>query len=298
MSPNITLEQWRSLIEVVDAGGYAQAAEKLCKSQSSVSYAVQKIESLLGVKAFEIQGRRAILTPTGQMLYRRALALVNEANDLERAAHKLSAGWEAVITIAAEILFPSDQLLTCLQRFGQESPGTRVELIESVLGGTADALLSGNVDLAISPQLPPGFLGDVLLRIRLQAVAHADHPLHQLGRELSYRDLRAYRHVVIRDSGTKRDQRAVSVEVDQRWTVSQVATSIQAVCMGFGFAWLPEAHISEELRTGMLKPLPLREGYAREVPLYLILANPDFAGPGVRRLADILAESVIAKNQG
>ena len=298
MNPSITLEQWRSLIEVVDAGGYAQAAEKLCKSQSAVSYAVQKIESLLGVKAFEIQGRRAILTPTGQMLYRRALALVNEANDLERAAHKLSAGWEAVITIAAEILFPSDQLLTSLQRFGQESPGTRVELIESVLGGTADALLSGNVDLAISPQLPPGFLGDVLLRIRLQAVAHADHPLHQLGRELSYRDLRSYRHVVIRDSGTKRDQRAVSVEVDQRWTVSQVATSIQAVCMGFGFAWLPEAHISEELRTGMLKPLPLREGYAREVPLYLILANPDFAGPGVRRLADILAESVIAKNKG
>ena len=296
MSPHITLEQWRSLIEVVDAGGYAQAAEKLCKSQSAVSYAVQKIESLLGVKAFEIQGRRAILTPTGQMLYRRALALVDEANDFQRAAHKLSAGWEAVITIAAEILFPSDLLLTCLQRFGQESPGTRVELIESVLGGTSDALLSGNVDLAISPQLPPGFLGDVLMRIRLQAVAHADHPLHHQARELSYRDLRAYRHVVIRDSGAKRDQRAVSVEVDQRWTVSQVATSIQAVCMGYGFAWLPEEHINEELRTGILKPLPLREGNTREVPLYLILANPDFTGSGVRRLADILTESVIAKN--
>jgi DNA-binding transcriptional LysR family regulator len=297
MSPHITLEQWRSLIEVVDAGGYAQAAEKLCKSQSAVSYAVQKIESLLGVKAFEIQGRKAILTPTGQMLYRRALALMNEANDLERAAHKLSAGWEAVITIAAEILFSSDRLLTCLQRFGQESPGTRVELIESVLGGTSDALLSGNVDLAISPQLPPGFLGNVLMRIRLLAVAHADHPLHHQGRELSFRDLRAYRHVVIRDSGPKRDQHAVSVEVDQRWTVSQVATSIQAVCMGYGFAWLPEEHISKELQTGILKPLPLREGYMREVPLYLILANPDFAGPGVRRLADILTESVIAKKR-
>ena len=297
MNPHITLEQWRSLIEVVDAGGYAQAAEKLCKSQSAVSYAVQKIESMLGVKAFEIQGRKAILTPTGQMLYRRALALVNEASDLERAAHKLSAGWEAVITIAAEILFPSDLLLTCLQRFGLESPGTRVELIESVLGGTSDALLSGNIDLAISPQLPPGFLGNVLMRIRLLAVAHADHPLHHQGRELSYRDLRAYRHVVIRDSGAKRDQRAVSVEVDQRWTVSQVATSIQAVCMGFGFAWLPEEHIREELQTGILKPLPLTEGYTREVPLYLILANPDFAGPGVRRLADILTESVIAKGQ-
>jgi hypothetical protein len=33
----------------------------------------------------------------------------------------------------------------------------------------------------------------------------------------------------------------------------------------------------------------------REVPLYLILANPDFAGPGVRRLVDILTESVTVK---
>lgn len=293
MSPHITLEQWRSLIEVVDAGGYAQAAEKLCKSQSAVSYAVQKIESQLGVKAFEIQGRKAILTPTGQMLYRRALALVDEANELERAAHRLSAGWEAVITIAAEILFPAKLLLNCLERFGQESPDTRVELIESVLGGTTDALLSGYVDLAISPRIPPGFLGELLTRIRLLAVAHADHPLHHLGRELSHRDLRHYRHLVVRDSGAKRDQRAVTVEVDQRWTVSQVATSIQAVCMGYGFAWIPETQIGEELRTGLLKPLPLREGQLREVPLYLIIANPDVAGPGVRHMANILKASVI-----
>jgi DNA-binding transcriptional LysR family regulator len=292
MTTHITLEQWRSLIAVVDAGGYAQAAETLFKSQSAVTYAVQKVESLLGVKAFEIQGRKAVLTPTGQMLYRRALALVDEASDLERAAHKLSAGWEAVIHIAAEILFPSRLLLTCLERFGQESPRTRVELIESVMGGSSDALLKGEVDLAISPQLPPGFLGDLLMRIRLIAVAHADHPLHHLGRKLTYRDLQAHRHLVVRDSGTKRDRRAVSVEVDQRWTVGQIATSIQAVCMGYGFAWLPEEHIREELRSGMLQPLPLREGGTREAPLYLVLANPDFAGPGVMRLAKIIRKSV------
>jgi DNA-binding transcriptional LysR family regulator len=290
-APHITLEQWRSLIVVVDAGGYAQAAEILNKSQSAVTYAVQKIESLLGVKAFEIQGRKAILTPTGQMLYRRALALVEEASDLERAAHRLSAGWEAEIHLAAEILFPSRLLLACLDRFGQESPHTRVELIESVLGGTADALLKGEADLVISPVQPPGFSGELLMRIRLIAVAHADHPLHRYGRKLTRRDLRAYRHVVVRDSGSKRDRRAVSVEVDQRWTVSQVATSIQAVSMGFGFARLPEEHIREELKAGLLKPLPLREGGTLEVPLYMIFANPDIAGPGVNRLAEIIRES-------
>jgi DNA-binding transcriptional LysR family regulator len=289
---HITLEQWQALISVVEAGGYAQAAEKLAKSQSAVSYAVQKIESMLNVKAFEIQGRKAILTPTGQMLYRRALALVDEANDLERAAHRLSAGWEAVISIAAEVLFPTRLLLHCLERFGRESPRTRIELIESVLGGTSEALLKGEVDLAISPQLPPGFLGDLLMRVKLLAVAHAGHPLHDMGRALSYFDLETYRHVVVRDSSAKRDQRAVTVEIDQRWTVSQVATSIQAVSMGYGFAWLPEEHIQVELSSGLLKPLPLREGAIREVPLYLILASPEFTGPGVRKMAEIIRESV------
>ncbi len=292
MVPHITLEQWQSLIAVVESGGYAQAAEILHKSQSAVTYAVQKIESLLDVKAFEIQGRKAMLTPTGQMLYRRALALIEEANDLEKAAHTLSAGWEAEIHLAAEVLFPTQLLLNCLHRFGQESPRTRVELIESVLGGTADALLRGEADLVISPKQPTGFLGELLMRIRLIAVAQNDHPLHQIGRELTHRDLRSYRHLLVRDSGSKRDRRAVSVEVDQRWTVSQVATSIQAVSMGFGFAWLPEQHIRDELSSGILKPLPLREGGILEVPLYIILANPDFVGPGVKRLAEIIRESV------
>ena len=61
--------------------------------------------------------------------------------------------------------------------------------------------------------------------------------------------------------------------------------------MGYGFAWLPEEHILEELQAGTLRPLPLREAGTREVTLYLILANPDFAGPGVRRLAEIIRES-------
>ena len=292
MTPNITLEQWRTLISIVDAGGYAQAAELMYKSQSAVTYAVQKIESMLDVKVFEIQGRKAILTPTGQMLYRRALALVNEANELEQAAHALSAGWEANINIAAEILFPPQLLLTCMHKFGLESPHTRIELIESVIGGTSEALLKGEADIAISPQLPPGFLGTLLTRIKIIAVAHVDHPLHNLGHALTYKDLRAYRHLVVRDSGKNRGQRPAIVDVDQRWTVSQIATSIQAVSMGYGFAWLPEEHIRQELNTGLLKPLPLLEGGEREVPLYLVIANPDFAGPGIRRLAEIIKNSV------
>ncbi len=51
-APHITLEQWRALIAVVEAGGYAQAALSLNKSQSAVTYSVQKIEEMLGVEVF------------------------------------------------------------------------------------------------------------------------------------------------------------------------------------------------------------------------------------------------------
>lgn len=288
----ITLEQWRALVTVVDTGGYAQAAEVLHKSQSSVTYAVQKIESLLDVKVFEIQGRKAFLTPTGQFLYRRARVLLDEAIGLERAAKRLSAGWEAEIRIAAEIIFPSWLLLECFNSLGQESPHTRIEYIESVLGGTTEALLTGQADLAIAGLVPPGFLGTSLMRTRFLPVAHPDHPLHQLGRELTLEDLRKHRHLVVRESGTKRDSRVLQLDSPQRWTVSHIGTSVEAVRAGYGFAWFPEEKIRNELRDGCLKPLPLRDGGERFLDLYLIVADPDSAGPGTRRLAEIIREAV------
>ncbi len=292
VTPHLSLDQWRALIAVVEAGGYAQAAELLFKSQSAVTYAVQKIETVLGVKAFEIHGRKAVLTPTGHMLYRRAVALVAEAGDLEQAARKLSAGWEAEIGLAAEVLFPPDLLLEALACFGAEAPRTRIEVIESVLGGTAEALLGGQADVAVTPHIPPGFLGTPLLDVRLVAVAAPGHPLHAVGRELGEKDLRPWRHLQVRASGSVRTGRSTTVEVEQRWTFGSMALSVAAACAGHGFAWYPEARIRDELADGRLKVLPLGGAEWRRAPHYLVIADPDSAGPGVRRLAAILAEVV------
>ncbi len=294
-SPRTSLEQWRCLVAVVDEGGYAQAAEALHKSQSAVTYAVQKLESALAVEAFEIRGRKAVLTSTGHLLYQRAKALLDEAGALERAARTLAAGWEAEITLVVEIVFPTWLLLRCLERFCQDAPHTRIELIESVLGGTPEALLEGRADLAITPRVPVGFLGDPLMTVRFVPVAHPAHPLHALGRELTERDLRKHRHILVRDSGAQRDKAVRSLEAEQRWTVSNMPTSIGAVCRGYGFAWLPEEKIRGELAQGQLKILPLRAGRERLLPLYLVIADRDAAGPGTLRLAEIVREQVAAE---
>lgn len=290
--PHITLEQWRCLIAVVEAGGYAQAAEALHKSQSSVTYAVQKLESTLQVRAFEIEGRKAKLTSMGEMLYRRARLLLEDADAIERAASRASAGWEAEISIAVEILFPNWLMFQCLDRFGKESPQTRIEWFETVLDGTAEALTTGRADLAILGKLPQGVPGELLLTVRSIPVAHPDHELHQLGRPLEYRDLRKHRHIVVRDTSVKRDKKALTLDVARRWTVSNMSTSIGAVSRGYGFAWLPEDKIRSELQAGELKPLVFKDEQRRTQSLYLAFADRGCAGPGMVRLAEIIREEV------
>jgi DNA-binding transcriptional LysR family regulator len=289
MEPRITLEQWQALVAVVDSGSYAKAAEALHKSQSTLTYAVQKLESLLGVKAFEIHGRKAVLTPTGELLQRRARVLLDEARGLEAASRRVSAGWEAELTVAADILFPYWLLLRCFDRFGSESPHTRIELIESVLAGTTDAVVSGRANLAISARIPPGYVGDPLVRLRAIPVAHPDHPLHTLGRPVTLRDLRAHRQLIVRESDHLRATKP-TLEAAQRWTVSHMSTSIIAAVQGFGYGWYPEEKIRPELAAGTLKPLPMREGGERFAEMYLVYADRENAGPGTLRLAEIIRE--------
>lgn len=290
--PRVTLDQWRALVAVVDAGGYARAAERLHKTQSTISYAVRQIEDHLGIELFGIEGRRAVLTPAGRVLYRRGRALLREAERVEGAASALAGGWEAELNLAVEIVFPTWLLLQCLQTFGQERPETRIELHESVLGGTEELLQEGHAHLAIASRVPPGFIGDPLMQVRFIAVAAPTHPLHRLGRTLTREDLREHRHLFIRDTARQREPSTERELTEARWTVSHKATSIRAACMGLGFAWYAEDLIREELDSGELLPLPLREGGERWTTLYLASADPDAAGPGTLRLGDIIREAV------
>ncbi len=286
--PRITLEQWRALIAVVDGGTYAAAAELLHKTQSSISYAVSKIERQLDLRLFEVQGRKAVLTPAGDALCRRARTLIEEAARVERAAGHLAAGWEAELRLAVEIIFPTWRLLQCLKAFAAERPDTQLELYESVLGGTDELLLQGAVDLAVCSHVPTGFLGDLLMPVNFIAVAAPAHPLHQLGRSLTPDDLRHHRHLLVRDSGTRRTRDVAWQGAETRWTLTNKATAIRAACMGLGFAWYPEEVVQEELTSGQLLPLPLESGAQRAGALYLVYADRDAAGPGARRLAELL----------
>jgi DNA-binding transcriptional LysR family regulator len=286
--PKTSLEQWAVLAAVVDEGGFAAAGEALDRSQSAVSYAVQQLQAALPVALTEPQGRRTVLTEAGVTLLRRARALLAEVDSLEALATNLAQGWEAEIRLAVDLIFPPAPLYEALGAFGPVCRTTRVEVVESVLSGTTEALLRRDVDLAIIGQPPPGFLGTRLTSVEFIAVAHPSHRLHALGRAVTLEDLKRERQIVVRDSGSRRRIDAGWLGAEERWTVSHLKTSIEMLKHGLGFAWIPREHIRAELADGSLAPLALVEGGSRSVDLYLVHADRDSAGPATRELARLL----------
>lgn len=283
----VSLDQWQALVAVVDEGGYAKAAETLGKSQSAISYAIQKMETSLGIRAFQLAGRRASLTPAGELLYRRAQLLLHSAQALEDAASQLSSSWQASIHVAVDVAFPETLLFQALTEFGERHPLTRVHIHETVLSGSSEALIRREVELAVTATLPPGFNGNMLLQLPFVAVAAPGHHLHQLGRPLTLGDLRLERQLVVRDSGSQHLD-AGWLGADQRWTVSHMNTSIKAAVAGLGFAWYPRGKIEQELAQGLLKPLDLQEGSERHGTLYLVYTDGDFVSPACQELGQIL----------
>ena len=287
-APRVTLDQWRTLQAVVDHGGFAQAADVLHRSQSSVSYTVARMQEQLGVPLLRIDGRNAVLTAAGDVLLRRSRQLVKHASQLEDLAHHMEQGWEAEVRLVVDAAYPSARLVRALTAFMPQSRGCRVRLREEVLSGVEEVIKEGTADLAISALSIPGFLGAEMSTVEFVAVAHPDHALHRLQRKLTFQDLETQMQVVIRDSGRQQPRDVGWLGAEQRWTVGSLATAATFVSNGLGFAWLPRHLIERELKDGQLKPLLLDQGGSRN-PLFYLYSNKDNTlGPASQILVELI----------
>ena len=295
-SPKVSLEQWRILHCIISEGGFNQAAKKMNKSQSAISYAIAKMQEQLGMEVLTLNGRKAELTEAGELLLRRSRNLLSEAECLEAAATALHQGWEPVLTIAAEVLFPSYLLMQALDQLSKQAPHTRVEIIESVMSGTTDLIEKRAVDLAICAQLPSGSNGIPLLDIEFEPVAAPNHPLAQQAEPISFQQLAQHRQIIVRDSGEQRSGEGHWQKAEQRWTFSNLGSAKTALINGYGFSWAPTCLMQDELTTGQITRLQLEQPTRRKVPLYLTYPDINTIGPAAKQLEQHLLSAVETHN--
>ncbi|WP_445425085.1 LysR family transcriptional regulator [Alishewanella sp. HL-SH06] len=285
--PKSTLEQWRILQAVVDAGGYAQAAELLNKSQSSLNHAVAKLQTQLGVELLEVIGRKAQLTAAGEVMLRRSRILTQQIEDLELLADNLDKGWEPEIRIATELAYPKHYLYQALQQFYPMSRGSRVQIIDTVLTGTSEIITQKKADLVITGMVPKGYLSEPLSITRFIPVVGATHPLAQLP-SLDQNELSQQLQIVIRDTAVKPQEHIGWLKAEQRWTVNNFYEAVDILLLGLGFCWLPDFVVAPLLADKTLFRLPLQQSTERFAPMSLLAPQEESLGPGSRQLRQLL----------
>lgn len=291
-NPKISLEQWLTFKTVVDSGSYAMAAETLNKSQSSISYAIGRMNAQLPQPVLRLEGRKAVLTDAGQVLYRHAEYLLKEASQAEEIASSLALGFESEVTIAVDVLLEVGSLVCAFEDFSSEFPHTRIRVLETSLSGTTEALVEKTAELVIGPKTPPGFRGASLLPVKMVPVAAANHPLVKNRDSVSEMELRNSRQVVLRDTGTHREQDAGWLLAEQRWTVSHFSTTVKLLLSGLAFAFVPQNWVEAELASGSLQKISVEPSMDRVIQMHLMQSNQQASGPATKALYNIILEKL------
>ena len=91
------LRRFITLKTVVEEGSFLRAAQKLCCTQSTVTFHIQQLEQELAVPLFEKIGRRMCLTAAGKKVLPHVhdLARVMATRFVRRLARTSEPGWRA-----------------------------------------------------------------------------------------------------------------------------------------------------------------------------------------------------------
>ncbi|MGH2340108.1 LysR family transcriptional regulator [Segnochrobactraceae bacterium EtOH-i3] len=284
--PRTTIEHWQTLAEIVDAGGFAAAAERLGRSQSSVSYAVAQLQERLGVALLEMDGRRARLTPVGRVLLAEARPLIADLERLEARARRLAAGDEPEVRLAVDSIFPRPRLFAALAAFRAAFPATRVHITEAAPLMVPEALAGPEpADLVLAAHPVGAWASVPVVEISFVAVAAAGHPLAAGDHPVTLADLARHLVVVIRSPETMDVDAALARRSGEHWSVNSLEAALSAIASGLGYGWLPRDLVAAPLAAGTLRELPLATGRTRQAVLNLIIRDADGAGPATRALA-------------
>lgn len=115
-------------VQVVDAGSFSGAAQRLGVAKSVVSRRISMLEARLEGSLFNRTTRRFSLTEMGQAYYDRARRILDDVAEAEDAARSLQGELIGRLRLAAPMSFAHQHLSPAIAAFLAEHPRLEVEL--------------------------------------------------------------------------------------------------------------------------------------------------------------------------
>lgn len=150
----LDLELLKTFVCVVDEGSFTRAAERVHRTQSTVSQQVRKLEELVGHSLLlrDRSGQNISVTEHGELLIhyaRRLLALSSEA--VEALASDLDL---EILRIGVPEDFDARRMAVILAGFNRARPQARLETISGMSTDLKQKLSTGALDIALVKREP------------------------------------------------------------------------------------------------------------------------------------------------
>lgn len=147
------LRTLRAFVEVIRHGGFSAAARTVFATQSTVSKAVKQLEDELGLPLID-RGRVAP-TPAGEIVFRRASAILAERDDLLRELDELRGLKRGALSLGISPIGGSTLFAPLFAIFAKRYPDIDIRLEEQGSKRLEEIVMAGEVELAAS-LLPVG----------------------------------------------------------------------------------------------------------------------------------------------
>jgi DNA-binding transcriptional LysR family regulator len=167
-------------VKLAEHRNFARAAKSLHMSQPALTRSIQMLEERMGCPLFERMRSGVVPTDSGQLLLRRAKAILGQADDLMREVGSIGTGEEEEIRVAAGP-YPAGMILgPAVASMLNKRPGLRFKVVVDHWVDTIRKLRERRVDFALceaSEVRDPELQIVPLLRHAGRPVVRAGHPL-------------------------------------------------------------------------------------------------------------------------
>lgn len=197
--------QLECFIQICKEGSFTKAAEVLLVTQPTLSQQIRYLETEVGTPLFERYGRGVKVTTAGEILYEKALSVMELIEESKKETHELRHTRTNKLLIG---ISPNNfiHLVPSFLKFHEKYPDIILKFLETE--DTSKQLLVGNIHIGITDEPEPN--KDIhmmhLYHEEQALVVYTDHPwadrkvisfreLEDLDGVLLAKDLQIFRHI-------------------------------------------------------------------------------------------------------
>ena len=257
----------RVFVTVVEEGSVTRGADRLLRTQPTVSSALKRLEESVGRRLIDRGSRRFELTVHGAVLYQEARAVSEAISQFGSKLHQADEDVTGSIRIAmpSYVVFPPfDEILA---KFHAQYPSVKftIDIMPSkqVVRTTTEGLSTFGICLLAKPQRR--IMAEVLFREKFGFFCGANHPL--FGRkDVSIADLKHSTYVALKTDRIL-DALHPIAKLRQKYGLGEEPTGISSsveeirrmISAGMGLGALPVHAMEGDVRDGRLWRIPLHD---------------------------------------